>query len=204
VHKKRNVQAHVPDRHKEKLNRRLKAAYTESHYATAIALLEGTVRWLSKINHDAAASMSEGLEETLTVTRLGLGKTLHRTFATTNAIESALSMARRMTNRVTKWRDGDMRHRWCTAALRDGGKRFKRVKGYRELGKLVEALTNRHRPFNYRRDVLGRSGCRIRRRVGAGGRFGPFWFMPPQMPANRFAVDSEALCDLPLGPAQRA
>jgi putative transposase len=140
VHKKRNVQAHVPDRYKEELNRRLTAAYTEPHHATAIAHLEGTVRWLSKINHDAAASLSEGLEETLTVTRLGLGKTLRRTFATTNAIESALSMARRMTNRVTKWRDGDMRHRWCTAALRDGEKRFKRVKGYRELGKLVEAL----------------------------------------------------------------
>jgi putative transposase len=140
VHKKRNVRAHVPDRHKDELNQRLKRAYTEPHYATAVAHLEGTVRWLSKINHDAAASMSEGLEETLTVTRLGLGIALRRTFATTNPIESALSIARRMTSRVRKWRDGDMRHRWCTAALMNGEKRFYRVKGFSGLNGMVEAL----------------------------------------------------------------
>ena len=63
------------------------------------------------------ASLREGLEETLTVVRLGVSAVLRRTLATTNPIESALSVTRRVTARVTRWRDGDMRKRWCTAGL---------------------------------------------------------------------------------------
>ena len=140
IHKKRNVDAHVPDRHKPELARRLHEAYTEKHFGTARNRLESTVRWLEKLNHDAAASLSEGLEETLTVVRLGLGTTLRQTFASMNAIESTLKLVRQVTGRVTRWRDGDMRHRWCTAALLEAEKRFNRVKGYSHLATLAEAL----------------------------------------------------------------
>ena len=72
VHKKRNVKAHVPEKHLPELDQRLGAAYQESDYEAAKQSLEGTAKWLSRINPDAAASLREGLEETLTVVRLGV------------------------------------------------------------------------------------------------------------------------------------
>jgi putative transposase len=93
-----------------------------------------------RINPDAAASLREGLEETLTVVRLGVSAALRRTLATTNPIESALSVTRRVTARVTRWRDGDMRKRWCTAGLLRAESKFGRVKGHRAMPALLKAL----------------------------------------------------------------
>jgi len=106
----------------------------------AKASLEATARWLDRINPDAASSLREGLEETLTVVRLGLAGALRRTLATTNPIESALSVTRRVTARVTRWRDGDMRRRWCVAGLLRAESKFRRVKGHRALPTLIKAL----------------------------------------------------------------
>ena len=91
-------------------------------------------------NADAAASLREGLEETLTVVRLGVPRALRRTLATTNPIESSLSVTRRVTARVTRWRDGDMRRRWCVAALLRAEGKFRRVKGHRAIPALLKAL----------------------------------------------------------------
>ena len=101
VHKKRNVKRHVPEKHHVELDRRLSEAYHETSYETAKTSLEATARWLERINPDAASSLREGLEETLTVVRLGLAGALRRTLATTNPIESALSVMRRVTARVS-------------------------------------------------------------------------------------------------------
>jgi putative transposase len=140
VHKKRNVKAHVPEKHLPELDQRLGAAYQESDYEAAKQSLEGTAKWLSRINPDAAASLREGLEETLTVVRLGVSAALRRTLATTNPIESALSVTRRVTGRVTRWRDGDMRKRWCAAGLLRAESKFRRVKGRRAMPALLKAL----------------------------------------------------------------
>ena len=140
VHKKRNVKAHVPEKHWPELDRRLGTAYQESDYEAAKQSLEGTAKWLSRINPDAAASLREGLEETLTVVRLGVSAALRRTLATTNPIESALSVTRRVTARVTRWRDGDMRKRWCAAGLLRAEAKFRRVKGRRAMPTLLKAL----------------------------------------------------------------
>jgi transposase-like protein len=129
VHKKRNVKAHVPEKHRPELERRLSAAYRETSYETAKASLEATARWLGRINPDAASSLREGLEETLTVVRLGVAGALRRTLATTNQIESALSVTRRVTARATRCRDGDMQWRWCVADLLRAESKFRRVKG---------------------------------------------------------------------------
>jgi hypothetical protein len=120
--------------------RRLSEAYHESDYATAKASLEGTARWLERRNADAAASLREGLEETRTVVRLALPGALRRTLATTNPIASALSVTRRVTARVTRWRDGDMRRRWCVAGLLRAEAKFRRVKGHRAMPALLTAL----------------------------------------------------------------
>jgi putative transposase len=140
VHKKRNVKAHVPDKHLSELDRRLGAAYQQNDHEAAKQSLEGTVKWLSRINPDAAASLREGLQETLTVVRLGVSAALRRTLATTNPIESALSVTRRVTARVTRWRDGDMRKRWCAAGLLRAESKFRRLKGCRAMPTLLKAL----------------------------------------------------------------
>jgi putative transposase len=140
VHKRRNLKAHVPEKHWAELERRLSEAYHETDYATAKASLEGTARWLDRLNADAAASLREGLEETLTVVRLGVPGALRRTLATTNPIESALSVTRRVTARVTRWREGDMRRRWCAAGLLRAEEKFRRVKGHRAMPALLKAL----------------------------------------------------------------
>jgi putative transposase len=155
VHKKRNVKAHVPDKHLPELEQRLGAAYRESDYEAAKQSLEGTAKWLSRINPDAAASLREGLEETLTVVRLGVSAALRRTLATTNPIESALSVTRRVTARVTRWRDGDMRKRWCAAGLLRAESKFRRIKGHRAMPTFLKALESlaRGQPAGSERDV---------------------------------------------------
>lgn len=140
VHKKRNLKGHISEKHWPELERRLSQAYHETDYVTAKASLEGTARWLDRLNADAAASLREGLEETLTVVRLGVPGALRRTLATTNPIESALSVTRRVTARVTRWRDGDMRRRWCVAGLLRAEEKFRRVKGHRAMPSLFKAL----------------------------------------------------------------
>lgn len=140
IHKQRNVQAHLPDRHHAELQRRLSEAYRQTSHAQARALLKSTVTWLSKLSPDAAASLEEGLEETITVIRLGVPALLRRTLSNTNAIESALSVTRTVTARVKRWRDGDMRRRWCGAGLMRAEQKFRRVKGYRQIPQLVAAL----------------------------------------------------------------
>jgi transposase-like protein len=140
VHKKRNVKARVPEKHHAELERRLSEAYHDKGYAAAKASLEATARWLERINPDAASSLQDGLEETLTVVRLGLAGALRRTLVTTNPIESALSVTRRVTARVTRWRDGEMRRRWCVAGLLRAESKFRRAKGHRALPTLIKAL----------------------------------------------------------------
>jgi transposase-like protein len=140
VHKRRNVEAHLPDKHHEELERRLNAAYHETNATQALAILEATVKWLRQISPAAAASLAEGLAETLTVVRLGVPELLRKTLSTTNPIESAFSVAESVTRRVKRWRDGDMRERWCVAGLVDAEGRFNRIQGYRYMPQLLAAL----------------------------------------------------------------
>lgn len=94
VHERRNVKAHVPEKHLPELGGRLSEACQETDYATAKISLEGTARWLDRVNADAAASLREGLEKRLTVVRLAVAGNLRRTLTTTNPVESALSVIR--------------------------------------------------------------------------------------------------------------
>jgi hypothetical protein len=102
-----------------------------------------------------AARLREGLEETLTVLRLGLEGPLRRTLCSTNLIESALSVARRVTSRVTRWPDGDMCLRWCVAGLLRAEGKFRRLKGHRGMVSLLKTLERliRGAPSGGARDV---------------------------------------------------
>jgi putative transposase len=140
VHKKRNVREHLPQKHWDELSRQLHAAYRETDYEEALRRLKTTSRWLERLNPDAAASLREGMEETLTIVRLGVPDLLRRTLATTNPIESAFSVAQNVTRRVKRWREGDMRQRWCVAGLMRAESKFRRLKGYRHMSELLKAL----------------------------------------------------------------
>lgn len=146
IHKRRNIEAHLPQKHHEELRRLLNAAWHETDYQRAKKQLLTTVRWLERLSPSAANSLREGLEETLTVVKLELPELLRQTLATTNPIESALSVTRTVTGRVTRWRDGDMRLRWCTAGLLRAEEKFRRIKGFRYLSQLARALPRQIEP----------------------------------------------------------
>ena len=98
------------------------------------------VKELDRTHPGAAASVREGLDETLTVLRLGVPPTLARTLRSTNAIESMISVCREDASNVKRWRDGRMALRWCAAGMVAAGKQFRRVNGHLHLPALRAAL----------------------------------------------------------------
>ena len=139
-HKLRNVASYVPDKHWPDICAAIRKAYAETNYKKAKRMLETTARWLDQINPHAGASLREGLDETLTVTRLGLSGRLRSTFATTNPVESLFSRVRTITSRVKRWRHGSMRLRWCITAVLHAEQTFRAVNGCSEMPKLLAAL----------------------------------------------------------------
>ena len=140
VHKRSNIKRYLPEEYWAELDRRLNEAWYGNDYETSLASLKATARWLDGINPNAAGSLREGMEETLTVVRLKLPERLRRSLSSTNIIESAFSMAATTSDRVKWWRRGIMRWRWCAAGLMAAEERFRRVDGYREIPQLIAAL----------------------------------------------------------------
>jgi putative transposase len=140
IHKRRNVKEHLPKSAQGDTDRRIRNAYALTDYTAAKAELEKIFRQLERINPSAARSLEEGLEETLTVHRLGVGTLLRRTLASTNPIESCLSTVERVARNVKRWRAGDHVLRWTATGLLEAQRTFRRVKGYRELEILQRKL----------------------------------------------------------------
>ncbi|HZQ69267.1 MAG TPA: transposase [Terriglobales bacterium] len=139
-HKRENVKAHLPQNAQRDYHRRISNAYALTGYAEAKAELQKIFRQLERINPSAARSLEEGMEETLTVHRLGVGELLRRSLATTNPIESAFSTVEEVTRRVKRWRTGDQALRWTATGLLEAERKFRRVKGFRELAVLQNKL----------------------------------------------------------------
>lgn len=142
IHKRRNVREHLPENGQRDYDRHMRNAYAMTNYAEAKAALERLFRQLERVNPSAARSLEEGMEETLTVHRLGVGWLLRRTLSSTNPIESCLSTVGKVARNVKRWRGGDQSLRWTATGLLEAEKKFRRVKGYREL----EALHRRLNP----------------------------------------------------------
>jgi transposase-like protein len=141
VHKQRNLREHLPEERHGYVLSTMRDAYRAASADTARKKLRGLVSWLESNGHeDAAASLREGLEETLTVVKLDLPITLRRSLATTNNIENLVGSIRRVSRNVKRWRGSDMIRRWASVGLFQAEKRFRRIKGYREMPKLVSAL----------------------------------------------------------------
>ncbi len=143
-HKRRNVLEHLPQANRLFVSRKLNKAWSEPDARRAEAQLRALAKHLETNHPGAAASLLEGLEETLTVSRLGLSGSLLDTFKSTNPIESMISIARDVTGNVKRWKNGKMVVRWMAAGLLDAEKRFRRVKGYRDMPMLRVALRRHH------------------------------------------------------------
>jgi len=139
LHKIRNVRDKLPQRLRPIVGRRMCAAYAETALQ-AEGLLTELARELDTTHPSAAASLREGLPETLTVLRLGLPPTLARTLRSTNAIKSMISICREHSSNVTRWRDGQMALRWCAARMTEAGRQFRRVNGHLHLPALRAAM----------------------------------------------------------------
>jgi putative transposase len=146
IHKSRNVCGHLPDRERSWVRAKLGKAWSDPDHARALASLKALAAQLEKVHPDAAGSLREGMEETLTLTRLDVTGTLRRTLSSTNCIESMFDTVRTTQRNVKRWRDGDMRLRWTAAGMAEAQRSFRRVKGHRDLPKLINAIQRELNP----------------------------------------------------------
>ena len=140
VHKLRNVLSYLPPARHAEARRRIRAAWGLVSYREARGELRKVHRWLEGISESAAASLAEGMEETITVHRLGVTGTLRRTLVTTNPIESAFDLVKSNARRVKRWRGSAMVLRWVGTGLLKAEVQFRRVKGHAAMHQLVAAL----------------------------------------------------------------
>lgn len=140
VHKKRNVEDHLPECMRRNAGRTISAAYQSGDATRAKRMLEGLARQLERKHPSAAASLREGLDETLTVMRFDLPERLARTLSTTNPIEFLNGRIRKTTHNVATWKSGEMVLRWLAVALAEASKTFRKLRGHAGMPKLVAAL----------------------------------------------------------------
>ena len=140
VHKERNVLGYLPPEYHATVRARLRAAWGLKQYADARAALVKLVAYLAELSVSASRSLEEGLEETLTLHRLGVPESLRRTLRSTNPIESCFSTTRELCQNVKRWRSQEMTQRWAATMLLQSERRMRRIKGHRELPVVIAAL----------------------------------------------------------------
>jgi transposase-like protein len=139
-HKRENVVSYLSKSEQASWRKRLQRAYNRPKYEEALTALEQLHGELDERNQSAAGSLAEGLEETLTLHRLGVYGVLGRSLKTTNCLESVNALVEERCAKVDHWKNSNQRQRWLATALVDIEPRLRRVKGYRHLSKLREAL----------------------------------------------------------------
>jgi putative transposase len=147
-HKERNVCDHLPERDRPAVKKRLRSAWKLDDHAVALERLRALTGELDRSHPGAAGSLREGLEETLTLQRLGIRGSLKQTLASTNPCESMIECVRRSSRNVKRWQSGEMALRWTAAGMLEAERQFRRIIGYRDLAKLAVAIERdiaRHR-----------------------------------------------------------
>jgi putative transposase len=140
LHKIRNVLGHLPDAMRRRIRKAMEDAYRMSKPELATRRLEQLASSLEADHPSAAASLREGLEETLTLQRLGIRDALWKTLRSTNPIENLNSGIARFTRNVKRWRNGSMILRWVGSAVIEAERNFRRVRGYKQMPQLIAAL----------------------------------------------------------------
>ena len=139
-HKERNVIDHLPERERAAVKQRLRRAWAADDHARALEQLRRLAAELDHSYPGAAGSLREGMEETLTLTRLGVTGSLKRTLESTNPCESMIEIVRRTQRNVKRWSSGEMALRWTAAGMLEAEKQFRKIIGYRDLATLVVAI----------------------------------------------------------------
>ena len=139
-HKRENVLAHLSESRRPAMRRKLQAAYEQPTYDKAKAALQRVRSELALVNQSAAGSLDEGLEETLTLHRIGLAEQLRWSFATTHAIESIQAHIGRLSDHVDHYRNSEQKQRWVGTALLGIEPRLRCVRGMKHLPALRVAL----------------------------------------------------------------
>jgi transposase-like protein len=139
-HKERNVTDLLPERDRPAILGRIRGAWSLTDADLAEERLERLASELERSWPDAAGSLREGMPETLTLMRLGIGGQLAKTLCSTNPCESMIEIVRHTQRNVKRWQDGDMRKRWTAAGMLVAEQQFRRIIGYRDLAKLVIAI----------------------------------------------------------------
>jgi transposase-like protein len=139
-HKRENVVGYLPKGMRPSWRRKLQRAYEKPTYDSAKAALMRLKSELRLVNESAAASLEEGLEETLTLHRLGVFEKLGISLKTTNCLESLMALVEDYTGKVDRWRNSSQKHRWLATALLEIEPRLRRIKGHRHLPTLRQAI----------------------------------------------------------------
>jgi putative transposase len=139
-HKERNVTDLLPERDRDQVRGRMRAAWALTDPELAEQRLQLLASELDRTWPDAAASLREGMPETLTLMRLKIAGQLAKTLSSTNPCESMIEIVRHTQRNVKRGRDGDMRRRWTAAGMLAAEQQFRRIIGYRDLAKLVIAI----------------------------------------------------------------
>jgi putative transposase len=139
-HKERNVCDLLPERDRPAVLAKIRGAWALKDVDLAEQRLELLASELDRTWPDAAASLREGMPETLTLMRLAITGGLAKTLCSTNPCESMIEIVRRTQRNVKRWQDGDMRKRWTAAGMLVAEQQFRRIIGYRDLAKLVAAI----------------------------------------------------------------
>jgi putative transposase len=144
VHKARNVVDRLPKRLHASARKALRQAWQFDDADKAERLLRNLARRLEQEAPGVAASILEGLDEILTVNRLGLPAQLRRSLACTNSIENVMGTVRRVCRNVKRWRNAAMALRWTAAGMLEAAKGFRRLKAHKQLPTLRAALAAHH------------------------------------------------------------
>jgi len=139
-HKERGVLDHLPERDRPAVKRRLRSAWAKDDHDRALDELRTLASELERSHPGAAASLQEGMAETLTITRLGVRRALKRTLESTNPCESMIECVRRSSRNVKRWSSGEMCLRWTAAGMLEAERQFRRIVGYKDLAKLALAV----------------------------------------------------------------
>jgi transposase-like protein len=143
-HKERNVCDLLPEHGRDQMRARMRAAWSLTDAELARQRLELLASELERSWPDAAGSLREGMTDTLTLMRLGIGGQLAKTLCSTNPCESMIEIVRYTQRNVKHWKDGDMRKRWSAAGMLVAEQQFRRIIGYRDLATLVIAIERHH------------------------------------------------------------
>jgi len=142
-HKRRNVIEHLPEALQASVGRAMRDAWDSGNAVLAKKQLQRLAKSLEASHPGAAASLREGLDETLTAQTLGISGALYRTLRTTNPIENLNGSIAHFTRNVKRWKDGQMTLRWIAGALSDAKGHFRKLRGHRDMKLLLAALTTR-------------------------------------------------------------